>query len=284
MKIILKQLLATAAVIVGISAACLAVEKAAAENEDAVWKAVHENDYRNDDDAARDNARHPVELMRFLGITKTMSVAEVNPGGGWYSRILGPLLKDDGLYVGLEHHPDVYMLYANYAKVLRAYPEKIEVARDLYGGRAIGTWIPATDGLPVEAGSLDVVLTVRALHNWYRIGFFDKALDQSWQILKDGGVFGIVQHRADESSSDNRMAAAQRGRWKQSDLIAEIEAKGFKLVASSEMNANPRDTKDYDTGVWTLPPVFALGEDDQAKYAAIGESDRMTLKFIKVPR
>lgn len=252
--------------------------------KDAIWKAVHENSARMEGEAARDTARHPEELLRFLGVTPDMTVAEVNPGGGWYSRILGPLLKDEGRYVGLEHHPEEYKEYANYSANLKAYPEKFEAQRDVFGPNAVATWIPAQEGLPVEAESLDAIIIVRALHNWLRRDFFDRGFDQAWSMLKPGGVIGVVQHRIGEDFDGDRLAAAGKGRWKQSDLVAAIEAHGFKLVDASEMNANPKDEANYPQGVWTLPPRLALGETDKEKYEAIGESDRMTLKFMKVAK
>lgn len=167
-------------------------------------------------------------------------------------------------------------------KTTFAYPEKIKNEQNLYGSNAIGTWLPAVEGLPVEAASLDVVFIVRTMHNWQNQGRLENGLKQSWQILKNNGVLAIVQHREDESARSDREAASKRGRWKQSDLISVIESFGFKLVASSEINANPKDTKNYEKGVWTLPPSLALKEKDQEVYTKIGESDRMTLKFVKV--
>jgi len=278
-KTYLGKITATLILALGITSISVALAK-----EDAVWRAVNANSFRKENDAARDTARNPEAFLRFLNVSEKMTVAEVNPGGGWYSRILATLLKGHGKYVGLEHHPDIYVDYINYSATLRAYPDKLEIDRAAYGSRAIGTWVPSPEGLPVEAGSLDRIIAVRALHNWVRMGFFDQALDQAWQMLKDGGVFGVVQHRAAEDAEGDRKTLAERGRWKQSDLIAAVEARGFKLVAASEMNANPKDSKDYVHGVWTLPPRYALGDEDKAKYSAIGESDRMTLKFVKVKR
>ena len=255
------------------------------EAPDAITLAVTANAERLAADMARDGARHPEAFLRFLGLTPDMTVAEVNPGGGWYTRILAPFLRETGVYIGLEHHPDLYQdRYPDYAEGLRAFPGKVAANTALYGPRATGTWIPADGGLPIEADSVDAVIAVRALHNWIEADFFDAATDQVWQILKPGGVFGVVQHRVDEDFEGTRADAVAKGRWKQSDLIAALEAKGFELVEASEMNANPKDTKDYSEGVWTLPPAFELGDQDREKYAAIGESDRMTLKFKKVAR
>lgn len=256
----------------------------AQDNVDTAIEAALNNPFRKSGDAARDSMRHPDEFFRFLGLKPTMTVAEINPGGGWYSRILAPFLRDRGLYVGLEHHPEEYANFTRFSASLRAYPDKVDQDRDMYGDRAIATWIPARGGLPVPAESVDAVIAVRALHNWVRADFFDAAADQVWQILKPGGVFGVVQHRADENAEGAAVITTRSGRWKQSELIKVIEAYGFRLVAVSEMNANPKDTMDYIHGVWTLPPRFALGDEDREKYAAIGESDRMTLKFEKIAR
>lgn len=250
----------------------------------AIQLAVQSNPYRKDNDVDRDRMRHPIAFMTFLGLKPTMKVGEVNPGGQWYSRILGPFLKNRGIYVGMEHHPDQYARAKGFAATLRAYPNKLNNNRDVFGPNAVATWIPASEGLPVDAGSLDAVVAIRALHNWVRQDFLDAALEQTWQILKPDGVFGVIQHRADEDAVGDRIALARRGRWKQSDLIAAVEAAGFKLVDQSEMNANRRDTKDYMHGVWTLPPILAMGDEGRERYLDIGESDRMTLKFVKIER
>lgn len=260
------------------------VTEALEVQKDAIWRAVYDNPYRREADDTRDSQRHPDAFFRFLDLTPDMTVAEINPGGGWYSRILGPFLRDKGRYVGLEHHPEEYKEYEQYAETLAAYPERFERDRDMFGPRAAGSWIPARGGLPVAAGSLDAAIVVRALHNWYRRGFFDEGFQQLHAMMKDGAVLGVVQHRADTAFEGDIFAAAQRGRWKQDALVAAIEAHGFRLVESSEMNANSEDTKDYQHGVWTLPPRFVLGDQDRARYAEIGESDRMTLKFVKVAK
>lgn len=267
--------------LLGLTAAPLLAQESM---ESAIERALYQNPDRKTNDAQRDAMRHPDELFRFLNLQPDMAIGEINPGGGWYSRILAPYLRPAGQYVGLEHHPDLYANFINFAASLRAYPEKVAENRDMYGARAIATWIPAPSGLPVPAGSLDAVIAVRALHNWVRADFFDRAADQVWQILRPGGIFGVVQHRADENFNGDYRVTTRSGRWKQSELVAALEKHGFRLVAASEMNANPKDTKDYIHGVWTLPPRFAMGDEDRARYEAVGESDRMTLKFEKVAR
>ncbi|MFC3052178.1 class I SAM-dependent methyltransferase [Kordiimonas pumila] len=270
--------------IAGVLAASFLGYAQASETEDVIWHAVHENSLRSEEDTARDVYRHPEEFLRFLGIKSNMAVGEVNPGSFWYSRILADVLRENGTYVGLEHHPDQYAQSPKYAVHLREFPAIVKKNPDMFGANAIGTWIPASEGLPVEAGSLDMIIAVRAFHNWKRRGFFDVAMDQTWSMLKDGGVLGIVQHRAAEDAPEDADTLYGKGRWKQSAMIAAVEAKGFKLVETSEINANPKDVGGYPVGVWNLPPSLSGGETDKEKYIAIGESDRMTLKFIKVAR
>lgn len=262
---------------------CLNISSVFANNvsKDAVWRAVNDNPHRTAKEIARDPFRHPEQVLRFFDINETSAVGEVAPGGNWYTHILAPLLKEQGRYVGLQHNPDYYGKWPDWAKKLAAYPEKIKNTPELYGTNAIGTWLPATKGTPVEAESLDVVFIVRTMHNWQNQGRLENGLKQSWQILKEGGTLAVVQHREDESYTGDRQSASKRGRWKQSDLVEVIESFGFKLVASSEVNANKKDTKNYEKGVWTLPPSLALKEKDKELYAKVGESDRMTLKFVK---
>ncbi|RJE73315.1 hypothetical protein BGP78_03375 [Pseudoalteromonas sp. MSK9-3] len=255
---------------------------ATSTEKDAIWHAVHNNTYRTMEELKRDKYRNPEEVLRFFDIKETSQVGEIAPGKGWYTHILAPLLKDKGKYVGLQHNPAYYGRRPELAKTLQAYPEKVKNAPELYGNNAIGSWLPSLKGLPVDEGSLDFVFITRTLHHWQNQGRLELGLKQSWQILKDKGVLAIVQHREDESYSGDRKASSDRGRWKQSDLINVVESLGFKLVASSEINANPKDTKEYEKGVWTLPPSLALKDKDKAVYTAIGESDRMTLKFVKV--
>lgn len=148
----------------------------ALDGHEAIEQATQENADRLPGDAARDNARHPAAVMTFLGFEPEMTIAEINPGGGWYSRILAPFVRGKGRYVGLEHHPDIYSdRYPKYAEGLRAFPAKVKGEPDLYGAGAIGAWIPAKDSGVLEAGSLDVVIAVRALHNWIEADFFDSA-------------------------------------------------------------------------------------------------------------
>jgi predicted methyltransferase len=157
---------------------------------------------------------------------------------------------------------------------------------DLYGKVIVTTLsAPGADGKtpPIApAGSADLVVTFRNLHNWMMAGWQQQAFAAMWDALKPGGVLGIVEHRGDPKMPQDPKAAS--GYVNEQFAIDMIEKAGFKLIGRAEINANPRDTKNYEQGVWTLPPTYALGEKDRARYAAVGESDRFTLKFVKVAR
>ena len=225
----------------------------------------------------RDQYRHPAETLAFFGIKPSDTVVEIWPGGGWYTEILAPYLASGG------------------GKLILASPDwgrggidKLKAANaPLYGSLTVADF-PVFDGKAAEipAGSADAVLTFRNVHN-FRMGYRrdDKAdysaaaFQQIYAMLKPGGVLGIEDHRLPEEMSDER--EKDSGYIKTSTVIRLAEQAGFKLAGQSEVNANPKDTADWPEGVWTLPPSFALKDQDRAKYAAIGESDRMTLKFVK---
>ena len=225
----------------------------------------------------RDRYRHPVETLTFFGVEPDDTVVEIWPGGGWYTEVLAPYLASGGgtLYAVA---PDWGM--SGIAKLKAANPT-------LYGSIRTANF-PAFDAQAtrVPAGTADVVLTFRNVHNW-RMGYRrdDKqdysaeAFRQIYAMLKPGGVLGIVDHRLPESASAERERTS--GYIKTSTVLGLAQAAGFKLAASSEINANPLDTADWENGVWTLPPSLTLKDKDRDRYLAIGESDRMTLKFIK---
>ncbi|MEQ8309443.1 MAG: methyltransferase domain-containing protein [Sphingopyxis sp.] len=221
---------------------------------------------------ARDAHRHPAETLAFFGVKPGDTVVELWPGGGWYTEILAPLVRSGGgtLYAA-----------APWERGLNRVKEKQAADAATYGTMKLAEF-PATGAGPkVADGSADVVLTFRNVHNW-RFGGADKTADafkQIFAMLKPGGTLGVVEHRLDED--DDAAKEEKSGYMKESSIIAFAEAAGFKLAKKSEINANPKDTKDYEKGVWTLPPSLTEGETDRAKYVAIGESDRMTLKFVK---
>jgi predicted methyltransferase len=220
---------------------------------------------------ARDRYRHPAQTLAFFGVKPTDTVVEIWPSGGWYTEILAPLTARGGtLYAAGPWEKGLNGVRALQAKDAATYGKVRLVA------------FPASAGAPsVPDNSADVVLTFRNVHNW-RFGGQDRARETFaalFRMLKPGGTLGVVEHRLPEQ----RDAAAEEksGYMKTSSVIAFATGAGFKLAGRSEINANPKDTADYPDGVWTLPPSFALKDVDRAKYAAIGESDRMTLKFVK---
>ncbi len=234
-------------------------------------------------DKSRDSFRHPKETLQFFGIRRDMTVVEVWPGGGWYTEVLAPLLKDNGRLYAAQMDPASGDYVRN---TVDAYRAKLGARPDLYGKVIVTTLgAPAKDGKmqPIApAGSADMVVTFRNLHNWMMLGWEAQALAAMHDALKPGGVLGIVEHRGDPNIPQDPKAAS--GYVNEQYAIELIEKAGFKLVARSDINANPRDTKDYEQGVWTLPPTYALGDKDRPRYTAIGESDRFTLKFVKVAR
>ena len=238
------------------------------------------SEYRTADEKARDVYRHPKETLEFFGIQPEMTIIELSPGGGWYTNILAPLMREDGKYIGVESNPEFYASdFPDLAKRLAKYPETVKSNPAKYGADARGAWILKGDIAPAD--SVDMVLGFRFLHGWVSRGHAEKALARLNEVLKPGGVFAIVQHRAKEDDPRDPVAIAETGYVKQSYVIELMKKHGFELADSSELNANPKDRTDHPQGVWTLPPTLALGDQDKDEYVAIGESDRMTLKFVK---
>jgi len=241
-------------------------------------------DPRREADRARDQYRNPRETLEFFGVEADDTVVEALPGGGWYGRILAPWLAAEGEYYGLNYPMNVFeQLFPNITDEQRANLEGWEtsfpgVAAE-WGGPAQGGY--TFGSIPESAaGSADVVLYIRALHNLARFGMLDTAVDDAWTLLAPGGTVGVVQHRAPADETDER-ADGSRAYLREADVIAAFEARGFVLEASSDINANPADAADYDMGVWALPPSFGGGEETREAMQAIGESDRMTLRFVK---
>lgn len=228
----------------------------------------------------RDEYRHPQQTLRFLEIQPEMKVVEIWPGGGWYTNILAPLLKENGKLYAAHFYIDEGT-HEYYKKNREAFEEKVKTIPG-YKEIEVTTFHPTKSKQVAPEGSVDAVLTFRNVHNWHMRQGEEGVLNsfkQFFAALKPGGIVGVVEHRLPESADDEMQKTS--GYMKQSYVIKMAEKAGFKLAASSEMNANPLDTADHPKGVWTLPPRMRLGEEDQAKYLAIGESDRMTLKFVK---
>ncbi|HEU0045866.1 methyltransferase [Sphingomonas sp.] len=223
---------------------------------------------------ARDPYRHPAETLAFFGVKPNQTVVEIWPSAGWYTEILAPYLAKGSYWAAVpagERGP------AGIKRLQAAHPGRYDKVR-------FATF-PAEAGQPaVPAGTADVVLTFRNVHNW-TFGATDRtqlAFDQMFAMLKPGGTLGVVEHRLPETQTN--VTEGKSGYMKRSTVLAYATKAGFKLAGESNVNANPKDTRDYPKGVWTLPPNYAEKDVDRARYAAIGESDRMTLKFTKPRR
>jgi predicted methyltransferase len=217
----------------------------------------------------RDKYRHPRQTLTFFGVKPGDTVVELWPGGGWYTEVLAPYLSGKGSLVVVP--PAGKSEQSIRAKIAgKPVYDKVRVA-------AFNAGQPTT----IASNSADVVLTFRNVHSWLdeepRVA--DQVFAEAYRVLKPGGTLGVEEHRLPEAADKAREATS--GYVKVSTVRRLAEAAGFKFVGSSEINANPRDTKNYPEGVWTLPPTLQLGDKDRAKYLAIGESDRMTLKFVK---
>jgi predicted methyltransferase len=230
---------------------------------------------------ARDKYRHPAETLAFFGVKPGDTLVEITPGGGWYTEILAPYIASGGgTYIAAASDRGL----SGVRKLMAAQPAafaKVQTANFPILAPAGTPVAPTSAGTPVAPGSADVVLTFRNIHNWMMADtpYEAEAFKQMYAMLKPGGTLGVAEHRLPESADDARQL--ESGYVKVSTARRLAEAAGFKLVAASEINAHPRDTADHPKGVWTLPPTYRLGDVDRAKYAAIGESDRMTLKFVK---
>lgn len=230
-------------------------------------------------ESTRDEHRHPYETLSFFGITPTATVVELFPGGGWYSAILAPYLRDDGHFVAAHwnlDNPDA----PSYQAPVRGRFEERFADTERFGDIEIIAFDPPTMPSLGPRDSADLVLTFRNVHGWKGAGQFDDVLAAAYAVLRPGGVLGVVGHRLPEAADEDPQARS--GYVKQSWVIAAAEAQGFRFDAASEVNANPADTADHPNGVWTLPPSLEVPEGgDVEAYRAIGESDRFTLRFVK---
>ncbi len=239
-------------------------------------------DYR-EADRGRDGYRHPAETLEFFGITQDMTVGEYGPGGGWYTRVIAPFVSGKGTYVAINADVESYHAGADAERNAqrKLFPQNFpgRVA-EWTGIDAASVAAVEVDEAPDWAGKLDAIVTFRGLHGLARKDLTDETIAHFYGLLKPGGVVGVVQHRAKEDAAYD-YTRGHFGYLKQSEVIAMFESEGFELAASSEINANEKDSANWEKGVWTLPPTLTLGDTDKAKYEAIGESDRMTLKFVK---
>lgn len=248
---------------------------AADSGADAAISQALKGAWREPANAARDRYRHPQQTLEFFGLQPTMTVVELWPGTGWYTEVLAPVLRDQGKLIGAAVPARGESESDNTVR----YLAKLKADPAVYGKVQVVDFAPPSKMDIGPEASADMVLTFRNLHNWQGRGQLDKVFQAAFKVLKHGGVFGVVEHRAAPGKTVDQVFKS--GYMPVDYVIQEAEKSGFKLAGQSEINANPKDTKDYPQGVWTLPPTYTLGDTDRAKYAAIGESDRMTLKFVK---
>ncbi|WP_258808280.1 class I SAM-dependent methyltransferase [Pseudidiomarina sp. CB1] len=269
----------TLAASVSLLAACSENTDSADTSAMSLEQAVNNNPARSADNLSRDRHRHPIETLTFFEVEPDMTVVEIWPGGGWYTEILAPYLKEQGkLYAAHFPQSETREYYVNSRQ---AFNER--VAKDPAFSKIVVTeFAPLENSEIAPAGSADRVLTFRNLHNWYMNAGEDgvkAAFATFYKALKPGGILGVVDHRLPESRPNTHMDSS--GYMKQSLAVRAAEAAGFVFVKASDINANPDDNADHPRGVWTLPPTLGLGEQDRERYQGIGESDRFTLKFKK---
>lgn len=267
------------------AAVALAFAALPAQAADAALKAAIAGPQRAPENVARDAARHPGETLTFWGLKPKLTVIELSPGGGYWTEILAPYAKaTGGTYVATAADLDNPKL-SDAAKKSRANFEAKYGDQAKYGPIKYVNFGPVSGPLG-SPNSADIVITARNVHNWIVQGTLDKVLKDAHAVLKPGGVLAVEEHRADPKPE---LPGVSNGYVSTATVIAAAEKAGFKLAGKSEVNANPKDTKDHPFGVWTLPPSRQSAPDgkpddpafDHAKYDAIGESDRMTLRFVK---
>jgi predicted methyltransferase len=234
---------------------------------------------RSEQARARDVYRHPQATLQYFGVTPTQSVLEIAPGGGWYTDILAPYLHDRGQLYEAQYISTSADLAAEDSATDANYRSKLARTPAIYGNVVIGV-LHAGRFMEFDAQErFDRVLTFRNIHNWIKDGQVDANLRAFYGALKHGGELGVEEHRAQPDATVQQMI--DTGYVTEAFVIEHAQAAGFVLAGRSEINANPKDTKDYPHGVWSLPPTYEGGEVDRARFAAIGESDRMTLRFVK---
>lgn len=257
-------------------AATLLAAPAGAQDPDALDKAVA-GTHRAEANRARDAARNPKETLEFFGFDPGQTIVEVFPGGGWYTEILAPAVRGHGKLIAAHFPADSASDYAQ--RVRGEYLAMLATRPEVYDQVEVIGYEPGGENALGAPGSADLVLTFRNMHSFLRQDNVEKFLADAYAVLKRGGTLGLVQHRARAGADPE--AAKDVGYLPEAWVIEQVESAGFKLDVRAEINANPRDTADHPAGVWSLPPSLRQGDTDRDKYEAIGESDRMTLRFVK---
>jgi predicted methyltransferase len=236
---------------------------------------IANGEHRSAENRARNEWRHPVETLEFFGLEKGQTVAEIWPAGGWYTEIIAPYLNDDGKYIAAHWDPESDIKFIKMG--VKKYLDKLAAYPNLYGNVQMAVLMHPDKMDFVPEGSVDMVVTFRNIHNWMGRSYAEDMFATIYRALKPGGTLGVIEHRGNPAVPQDPKAAS--GYVNEDYAIALVEKAGFKFVAKAEINANPKDTKDYKSGVWSLPPT--LRADDGEQYIEIGESDRFTLKFVK---
>lgn len=252
-----------------------AMPLAGALAKDAALAKAVAPEHRSPNLVERDKYRHPQEVLEFIGIKPSMTVVEIWPGGGYWTEILGPYLKDKGTYYTASAPRS---MSERAAQAADAWQKKVADNKSAWGEVKVGEF-GRTSFEIAPPGSADVVVTFRNVHNWMGQGFADEAFAAFYKALKPGGILGVEEHRAPADQPQDPQAA--NGYVREDYTIGSAQKAGFKLLGRSEILANPKDTKNWPKGVWTLPPTLQLGEQDREKYLAIGEADNFLLKFQK---
>ena len=256
---------------------CCGIATTALAEENALQRALA-GDHRMAANKARDKYRHPQQTLEFLGVTEGKVVVEIWPGGaGWYTEILAPLLRDNGKLYAAHFAEDSEVHY--FRNSLKRFNEKMAARPDVYDQVELTILQPPEQNKIAPDGSADFVLTFRNVHNWMKYGQALNVFEAMFRALKPGGILGVVEHRGIPGREQDPKALS--GYVDQDYVVLLARKAGFEFLAKSEINANPKDSRDHPEGVWTLPPSLRLKEQDRDKYLAIGESDRMTFKFIK---
>lgn len=247
-------------------------EKAKAFDHTTTLQTILTSSHRSVANRDRDKYRHPAQTLEFFGLRPDMTVVELWPGGGWYTEILAPFLQQRGQLL-------VTNLPNSKSKFALAFQEKLASDSEVFGKVKVAQINPPNELTLAPDNSVDMVVTFRNIHNWVKAGYAEQIYTAAYKALKPGGILGVEEHRAKPGIS--LQESMKTGYMSEDGVIAAVEKAGFKLVGKSEINANPKDTKDDPGGVWTLPPSLSQGQKDKQRFLAIGESDRMTLKFVK---
>ena len=245
----------------------------------AALEAAADGAHRSEEDRARNQYRNPVETMLFFGFEPGQSVVELWPGRGWYTGVLAPASGADvplraGIFAMDEDDPEDYR-----TRITVEYLEWVQTNQDALGPLETGTFAPPEVAELGEPESASLVVSFRNLHNMYNGGVLEDVLEAVHAVLEPGGVFGVVQHRAPQGSDPDE--TSENGYLSEQFVKETVEAAGFVVDGTSEINANPMDTADHPDGVWSLPPSLRGGEEDAERFLEIGESDRMTIRFVK---